>query len=57
MKKIRSQFQAIRDVKALPNFMSYVYDSTLFAILLESQSNPSYSPSPDVAHVLWMYLQ
>jgi len=31
--------------------------STLFAILFESQSSPSYSPSPEVAHVLWMYLQ
>lgn len=29
---------------------------TLFAMLLESQSNPSYKPSPDVAQVLWMYL-
>ena len=25
---------------------------TLLAMLLESQSRPSYSPSPDVAHVL-----
>lgn len=29
----------------------------LLAMLLESQSNPSYRPSPLVAHVLWMYLQ
>ncbi|ONK61701.1 uncharacterized protein A4U43_C08F32670 [Asparagus officinalis] len=29
---------------------------TLLAMLFDSQSNPSYSPSPDVAHVLWMYL-
>ena len=28
----------------------------LLAMLLDSQSRPSYSPSPDVAHVLWMYL-
>ena len=28
----------------------------LFAMLEESQSRPSYSPSPEVAHVLWMYL-
>ena len=28
----------------------------LLAMLLESQSRPSYRPSPDVAHVLWMYL-
>jgi len=26
-------------------------------MLLDSQSKPSYRPSPDVAHVLWMYLQ
>lgn len=26
-------------------------------MLLESQSNPSYNPSPEVAHVLWIYLQ
>lgn len=26
------------------------------AMLFESQSRPSYRPSPDVAHVLWMYL-
>lgn len=30
---------------------------TLLAMLLESQSNPSYSPSPEVAHVLCMYLR
>ena len=29
----------------------------LLAILLDSQSKPSYRPSPDVAHVLWMYLR
>lgn len=29
----------------------------LLAMLLDSQSNPSYSPSPEVAHVLWMYLR
>lgn len=29
---------------------------TLLAMLLESQSRPSYSPSPEVAQVLWMYL-
>ncbi len=28
----------------------------LLAMLLESQSRPSYRPSPEVAHVLWMYL-
>jgi hypothetical protein len=28
----------------------------LLAMLLDSQSKPSYRPSPDVAHVLWMYL-
>jgi len=27
----------------------------LLAMLLESQSSPSYSPSPEVAQVLWMY--
>lgn len=32
-------------------------DVTLLAMLLESQSSPSYNPSPDVAQVLWMYLQ
>lgn len=26
-------------------------------MLFESQSSPSYSPSPEVAHVLWIYLQ
>jgi transposase len=26
-------------------------------MLFESQSSPSYNPSPEVAHVLWMYLQ
>ena len=26
-------------------------------MLLESQSKPSYSPSPDVAQVLWIYLK
>ena len=25
-------------------------------ILVDSQSSPSYSPSPELAHVLWMYL-
>jgi hypothetical protein len=25
-------------------------------MLLDSQSRPSYNPSPDVAQVLWMYL-
>ena len=25
-------------------------------MLLDSQSRPSYRPSPEVAHVLWMYL-
>jgi hypothetical protein len=30
---------------------------TLFAMLLESQSRPSYKPSPVVAQVLWIYLQ
>jgi hypothetical protein len=25
--------------------------------LLDSQSRPSYKPSPEVAHVLWIYLQ
>lgn len=29
----------------------------LLAMLLDSQSSPSYRPSPEVAHVLWMYLQ
>ena len=29
----------------------------LLAMLLDSQSKPSYRPSPDVAQVLWMYLQ
>ena len=29
----------------------------LLAMLLDSQSRPSYRPSPEVAHVLWMYLQ
>ena len=28
----------------------------LLAMLLDSQSRPSYRPSPDVAHVLWIYL-
>ncbi|KAM0953907.1 hypothetical protein DsansV1_C01g0004941 [Dioscorea sansibarensis] len=28
---------------------SYAEDKTLLAMLLESQSNPSYNPSPDVA--------
>jgi len=28
----------------------------LLAMLLESQSRPSYSPSPEVAQVDWMYL-
>ena len=28
----------------------------LLAMLLDSQSKPSYRPSPDVAHVLWIYL-
>ncbi len=27
----------------------------LLAMLFESQSNPSYRPSPEVAQVLWMY--
>lgn len=31
-------------------------DYALLAMLLESQSRPSYRPSPEVAHVLWMYL-
>lgn len=26
-------------------------------MLLESQSSPSYNPSPEVAHVLWIYLR
>jgi hypothetical protein len=30
---------------------------TLLAMLLDSQSSPSYNPSPVVAQVLWMYLQ
>ena len=34
-----------------------VFQHTLLAILLESQSRPSYSPSPEVAHVLWIYLR
>ena len=34
-----------------------VHIFTLFAMLFESQSSPSYSPSPEVAQVLWMYLQ
>ena len=29
----------------------------LLATLLDNQSSPSYRPSPEVAHVLWMYLQ
>ena len=29
----------------------------LLAMLLDNQSSPSYRPSPEVAHVLWMYLQ
>lgn len=29
---------------------------TLLAMLFESQSSPSYRPSPEVAHVLWIYL-
>ena len=29
---------------------------TLLTMLFESQSNPSYNPSPEVAHVLWIYL-
>ncbi len=28
----------------------------LLAMLLDSQSRPSYRPSPEVAHVLWIYL-
>lgn len=32
-------------------------ENTLVAMLLESQSSPSYSPSPEVAHVLWIYLR
>ncbi len=28
----------------------------MLAMLLLSQSRPSYRPSPDVAQVLWMYL-
>ncbi len=35
---------------------SYDITHPLLAMLLESQSRPSYRPSPDVAHVLWMYL-
>lgn len=31
--------------------------ATLLTILLESQSSPSYKPSPDVAHALCIYLQ
>jgi hypothetical protein len=30
---------------------------TFLAMLLDSQSRPSYKPSPEVAHVLWIYLQ
>ena len=29
---------------------------TLDAMLLDNQSRPSYSPCPDVAQVLWIYL-
>ena len=29
----------------------------LLAMLLDNQSRPSYRPSPEVAQVLWMYLQ
>ena len=28
----------------------------MLAMLLDSQSRPSYKPSPEVAQVLWMYL-
>jgi hypothetical protein len=28
---------------------------TFLAMLLDSQSRPSYKPSPEVAHVLWIY--
>lgn len=34
----------------------YQSEPTLLAMLLESQSRPSYNPSPEVAHVLWIYL-
>lgn len=33
-------------------FFFFLLAHTLLAILFESQSNPSYSPSPEVAHVL-----
>ena len=37
--------------------VNYQDKHTLFAMLFESQSNPSYKPSPEVAQVLWIYLQ
>ena len=47
---------ALRTVHATRDlFQRHTYD--LLAMLLDSQSRPSYSPSPDVAQVLWMYLQ
>lgn len=36
---------------------NHVSELALVAMLLESHSNPSYRPSPEVAHVLWMYLK
>jgi hypothetical protein len=34
-----------------------VLSDYLLAMFCDSQSRPSYRPSPEVAHVLWMYLQ
>lgn len=36
--------------------MQKMMENTLLAMLLDSQSSPSYKPSPEVAQALCMYL-
>ena len=44
-------------LKSATELLTMSCKSTLFAMLFESQSSPSYSTSPEAAHVLWIYLQ
>jgi hypothetical protein len=50
--ELQTSFEQVRKIAGTVTMLL-----TLFAMLLDSQSKPSYRPSPDVAHVLWMYLK
>lgn len=54
-KNIQLDLFIVKSIK--DGYFMYRQFLTLLAILLESQSSPSYSPSPEVAHVLCMYLE